>query len=287
MQTKTSRFKQVVRFCVAGAAGLVAYYTALYALTEYFGVWYVISATLGFVLNTGLNFTFQKFWTFQNKETYHLVGRQLVLYVAMAASFLAGNSVFLYLMVELLHMWYITAQVILTMVISVLSFIISSKIFESQKKDRARELLELLYVPDAIYLQEATAYSAEQKTVTGRFVVPRSHSYTRQPIEYVTAEQYVRCLSQLSYVLVGFLIQDKVNDFDLTNDLAFKRLMVDCKMWFRRSDLRYRKNILKGTDFELSLTLKEVRTLRVFSVCVLEIGGVIRGELEFVAPINT
>lgn len=96
MRTETSRLGQVVRFCVAGAAGVIAYYAALYGLTEYFGVWYVISAVIGFILNTGLNFTLQKFWTFQNKET-HMVRRQLVLYVAMTVSFLVGNTVFLYL----------------------------------------------------------------------------------------------------------------------------------------------------------------------------------------------
>jgi len=130
MRTKTSRFGQVVRFCVAGAAGVIAYYTALYGLTEYLGVWYVLSAVIGFILNTGLNFTLQKFWTFRNKET-HMVGRQLALYVVMMVSFLVGNAVFLYLMVEYLHMWYIAAQVILTAVISALSFIISGRIFSN------------------------------------------------------------------------------------------------------------------------------------------------------------
>ena len=130
MRTKTSRLAQVVRFCVAGAAGVIAYYGALYGLTEYFGVWYVTSAVVGFILNTGLNFTLQKFWTFQNKET-QMVGRQLVLYVAMTVSFLIGNTVLLYLMVEYLHMWYVGAQMILTVVISILSFIISGRIFKS------------------------------------------------------------------------------------------------------------------------------------------------------------
>lgn len=133
MRTETSRLRQVVRFCVAGAAGVIAYYAALYGLTEYLGVWYVISAVIGFVLNTGLNFTLQKFWTFQNKET-HMVGRQLALYVAMTVSFLIGNTLLLYLMVEYLHLWYIGAQVILTIVISVLSFIISGRIFKNERR---------------------------------------------------------------------------------------------------------------------------------------------------------
>lgn len=131
MRTETSRLGQVVRFCIVGLAGVIIYYVALYGLTEYLGVWYVISAVIGFVLNTGLNFILQKFWTFQNKET-HMVGRQLVLYVTMFASFLIGNTVFLYLMVEYLHMWYMTAQVILTAVISALSFVISGRIFKNE-----------------------------------------------------------------------------------------------------------------------------------------------------------
>ncbi len=130
MQTKTSRFGQVVRFCVAGAAGVIAYYGALYGLTEYLGVWYVTSAVVGFILNTGLNFTLQKFWTFQNKET-QMVGRQLVLYAAMTVSFLIGNTVSLYLMVQYLHMWYIGAQMILTAVGSLLHFSISGRICQS------------------------------------------------------------------------------------------------------------------------------------------------------------
>ncbi len=129
MRTETSRLGQIVRFCVAGAAGVIAYYAALYGLTEYLGVWYVISAVIGFILNTGLNFTLQKFWTFENKEI-HMVGRQLALYVVMTVCFLIGNTVCLYLMVEYLHIWYIAAQVILTAIISALSFVISGRIFK-------------------------------------------------------------------------------------------------------------------------------------------------------------
>lgn len=132
MQTKPSRPWQAVRFCIAGAAGVLAYYTALYCLTEYLGVWYVASAVVGFILNTGLNFTLQKFWTFQNKET-RMVHRQIVLYVAMTISLLVGNTVFLYLMVQYLHMWYIGAQMILTVVISILSFIFSGRIFKNER----------------------------------------------------------------------------------------------------------------------------------------------------------
>lgn len=173
----------------------------------------------------------------------------------------------------------------------IFAFILLFQLFHYRKKRRninnkAHKLLELLYLPGAIYLQEVTKYSAEQKSITGRFSVPLLTSYSVKPFNYVTAEQYVRCLSQLSYVLIGFLIQNKIADFNFTNFDKFKELMTEQKMWFRQSDLNYHKNIPKETEFDLSLTLKETRTARIFSICVLEISGVISGKLEFVAPLN-
>lgn len=133
MDNKPSRLLEITRFCIAGAGGVVAYYVALYCLTEYLKVWYIASATIGFFLNTGLSFVLQKFWTFRNNET-KLVRRQIALYITMNVSFLMGNIVCLYVMVEYLHMWYIGAQIILTVVISTLSYFISGMIFRNETK---------------------------------------------------------------------------------------------------------------------------------------------------------
>jgi dolichol-phosphate mannosyltransferase len=136
MKKRQSRLWQATRFCIAGAAGVVAYYAALYCLTEFLGVWYIASAVVGFVLNTGLSFVLQKYWTFRNKET-RLVTRQIVLYVTMNVMFLIGNVCLLYIMVQYLHMWYIGAQIILTVVFSTLSYFISDRIFKDEIKPTA------------------------------------------------------------------------------------------------------------------------------------------------------
>lgn len=133
MQTKSSRFWRVVRFCIAGAPGLLAYYAALYCLTEYLEVWYIASAGIGYVLNIGSNFALQKFWTFQNKGT-ETIRRQIVMYFVVSLSLLLGNTIFLYLLVKYLGMWYITAQMVLTVVSTILSFVSSLQIFTNKKK---------------------------------------------------------------------------------------------------------------------------------------------------------
>lgn len=150
--------------------------------------------------------------------------------------------------------------------------------------DRALKVLGIIYPPESIYLRDVTDYSIRDRSVTGQFNVPQGHSYTHKPFGYVTAEQYIRCLSQLSYVLIGLMVEDQHHDFSFTNYQTFERLMAEQKMWFRRSDLRYLKNTAKDTDFKLTLNLKEIANKRVFSVLVIKIGGAIAGELEFVAP---
>jgi putative flippase GtrA len=121
-----------VRFCLGGAVGVIAYYITLYCLTEYLKVWYIVSAVIAFVVNYGLNFMIQKFWTFNDKDiaTFR---KQMALYFTMAICLLIGNTTFLYLMVEFLHLWYMLAQVMLTVVFTTLSFIVSRRIFKTKK----------------------------------------------------------------------------------------------------------------------------------------------------------
>lgn len=152
--------------------------------------------------------------------------------------------------------------------------------------EETMRLLGLFYVPESIYLQKVLEYSFERKALRGRFLVPRTQSYSCQPIRYVTASQHLICLSQLAYVLLGFLARDNTPELSRMDYVTFQRLMAECKMWFREiRRLRFLKNVEKDTEFELTMALKEVRTPRMFAVCVIEIGGVLRGEMEFVAPL--
>ncbi len=172
-----------------------------------------------------------------------------------------------------------------------ISSILLVQLFLYRKRERMslvgtiEAFLKTLYLADALYLTR-TDYSAEERSVSGLFSVSQHQQYTNDPIEYVTAEQYIRCLSQLSYVLTSRLIQDGVGMFRSVNMEMFQRLTD--KMWFQRSDILYLKNVKKGVDFKITLTLKNTGVRGRFSVCIFEIGGdVLKGELEFVAPIIT
>ena len=149
--------------------------------------------------------------------------------------------------------------------------------------DPIRALLELFYESEAIYLQKIV-YDAVGKTITGQFIVPSGTTYSRVAVDYVTAEQYMRCLSQLSYVLVGFLVRDGVIGKGSMNFSRFQRFMTASLLWLRRSKLHYHTHVGREVPFELTLQVVATRLLRgQFATCTLSVGGaIIRGELEFV-----
>jgi len=125
---KTLQLAQIVRFCLSGVVGVGSYYLILYCLTEYLGVWYILSATIATVVNYTSNFILHKLWTFKDKErnNIHLkVGK----YVAMVIGLYLFGTASLYLLVEYLYLWYIHAQLILTVVVTILSYIFSKRIF--------------------------------------------------------------------------------------------------------------------------------------------------------------
>ena len=70
----------------------------------------------------------QKLWTFRDKTT-HVVGRQVVLYALMVTTFYFSNAVLLYLLVEYLGLWYMYAQVLISILLTIASFLISRQLF--------------------------------------------------------------------------------------------------------------------------------------------------------------
>ena len=123
-----SRLSQIGRFYLGGGAGVLVYYATLTLLTEVFGIWYIASAIVAWVLNWSLNFAVQKFWTFRNMDRQK-ARHQLILYFAMGLGFLVVNTPLLYTLVEWGGLPYLWAQVMLTVVQSIVSYFITRRIF--------------------------------------------------------------------------------------------------------------------------------------------------------------
>lgn len=122
------KFFQVARFMAGGSIAVFVYWAILYTLTEYFHILYLTSSVIGWVASYFVSFTIQKFWTFKNRDKAG-TSRQFKLYVMMAIGILLSNTVFLYALVECAKFDYIIAQIIISPVLTVVSFFTQRKIF--------------------------------------------------------------------------------------------------------------------------------------------------------------
>lgn len=117
-----------MRFLSAGGLGVLLYYLILYVLTDVMGIKYIISAVIASVANFSLNFVLQKFWTFKSKNTKDIYS-QISKYAIMTIAIFIINLLLLYVLVEYVHFWYLFAQLLITILLTVMSYFVSRLIF--------------------------------------------------------------------------------------------------------------------------------------------------------------
>lgn len=125
---KTLDLPQIMRFLSSGVFGTLLYYVLLYCLTEFAGVLYITSSVIAGFFNWTSNFLFHKFWTFKQKElknTHVEAGK----YILLGCILLILNTTLLFVFVEYLHLWYMLAQLIVTVIITIISYIFARSIF--------------------------------------------------------------------------------------------------------------------------------------------------------------
>ncbi|MFA5987833.1 MAG: GtrA family protein [Candidatus Paceibacterota bacterium] len=127
---------KVVKFVIAGGSAAVINLVCLYILTEFFGLWYLASSALSFLIAFGVSFVAQKYWTFQDGSRDGM-GGQLFVYLLAQATNLFLNTLFMYILVDVFGLWYMLAQIIVGLSIAVGSFIVYNKfIFKKGSADK-------------------------------------------------------------------------------------------------------------------------------------------------------
>lgn len=120
---KPADIMKLFRYVIAGVTATGLDLVLLYIFTDFFGIWYMASATMAFALALFTSFILQKFWTFKDGNT-EKIHKQIILYVATGCFSIGLNSILLYSLVEFLHIHYLLSQVIGNIVIAIVNFII-------------------------------------------------------------------------------------------------------------------------------------------------------------------
>ncbi|MDD3531286.1 MAG: GtrA family protein [Candidatus Pacebacteria bacterium] len=131
-----SRQSTIARYLISGSIASAVMFIALVVFREFFGLWYLTASTFAFVLSFVTSFVMQKFWTFEDASRARATG-QLISFFIISLANLGLNAAWMFILVDMIGLWYLGAQVIVTASIAVWSFFAYRRIFARRDDRRA------------------------------------------------------------------------------------------------------------------------------------------------------
>ena len=121
---------QLIRYGFVGGGAYAVDFTALYVLTEYLDIHYLISAALGFMLGLVTNYLLSIFWVFPTRS---LSDRKMefAVFAVIGAVGLGLNELFIWFFTENTHLHYLISKVISTVLVFFWNFFARKKLLFS------------------------------------------------------------------------------------------------------------------------------------------------------------
>lgn len=105
--------RKVVKFGIVGLSGIFVNTGVLYSLTEFLGLYYILSSALAIETSIATNFLLNERWTFKGRAyTIPSVWRRFVSYNTLAIGGMCINIVILFLLTEYAGSYYLFANLI-------------------------------------------------------------------------------------------------------------------------------------------------------------------------------
>ena len=149
----------------------------------------------------------------------------------------------------------------------------------------AMELLRKVYPPQGIFINNPHfAQARPELHIT--CCVPQDQQYTLVEIPYVSAENYVRILSQACYILAYNSIRCGHVKIERVSESDFVHAMLRMELYYRNLAMTFHQRTLKGENFKMTLKLVDYKEIHRFGDFVLfsfvSDKTVISGEMSFV-----
>lgn len=118
---------QFMKFGIVGVIAFVIDYGVMIFLTEVFGVPYLISTTISFVVSVVFNYFASMRFVFKRKDD---MSRRLefIIFIVLSVCGLGINDLLMWLMVDSLYIDYRLSKIVVTVVVAVWNFV-TRKIF--------------------------------------------------------------------------------------------------------------------------------------------------------------
>ena len=124
---------QIFKFGVVGGTAFLIDYGVLIALTELWGINYLISSGISFVVSVIYNYILSVGWVFEVDENGDK-RKEFVIFIVLSLIGLGLNQLLMWVFVSMIHIFYMVAKIIVTAIVMLYNFI-TRKLFLEKKHD--------------------------------------------------------------------------------------------------------------------------------------------------------
>lgn len=113
-KTDNSYF-QFIKYFFASGIALFADISILFILTEYFNVYYIVSATISFFAGIAITYVFSKLYIFTKTKIYNKIN-EFTVFLVIGIIGLILNNIFLYIFTEYFGIYYMLSKIFVIIV---------------------------------------------------------------------------------------------------------------------------------------------------------------------------
>ena len=131
MSNTQKLFSQIIKFGFVGGTAFVIDAGLLFLLTEFCGIHYLISGMISFTASVIYNYILSVKWVFDAKKDANKT-QEFIVFIVLSVIGLGINQLFMWLFVDMMHIYYMLSKIIATVIVMVYNFI-TRKIFLEKK----------------------------------------------------------------------------------------------------------------------------------------------------------
>jgi len=116
-----STFVQFVRYTVVGSVALAVDFATLFVLTQFAGVYYLVSAAIAFLLGLAVNYWLSRTWVF-NRRTLSNAALEFGIFAAIGLVGLGLNELGMWLLTAKAGLYYLVAKIVTAAIVYIWNF---------------------------------------------------------------------------------------------------------------------------------------------------------------------
>ena len=131
MSNTKKLLSQIIKFGFVGGTAFVIDAGLLFLLTEFCGIHYLISGMISFTASVIYNYVLSVKWVFDAKKDANKT-QEFLVFIILSVIGLGINQLFMWLFVDMMHIYYMLSKIIATVIVMIYNFI-TRKIFLEKK----------------------------------------------------------------------------------------------------------------------------------------------------------